>query len=320
LSDYFSASDADDLRLGRAAILDLLASLLLRELDLPTARLLAADPMLADALQPPTNEQGLQALRARYASLFLIDLPPYAALYLDLPATIGGETCLRWERLLAEQGQPLASLERAAAPDHAGLYLRALATAERRGSVSPILCDALCWLPQYLTALARDDANGFYGRLAELVGSALEECAAATPCPPSLPPHRKPDADPEDDSIRALAAWLTMPAQSGWYLSKATLRRLAQPFGVALGMTDRAHMLEAAFEASALDERTPELLDALLAELATWQDVCGRWRGSLGEWAGVPALWQAHLINARWVLTTMRSALRRDDTHGSPTE
>ncbi len=248
-------SGGDDARAGRAALLDLLADLFLRELDLPLALTLAADPALAEALQPPDGADGVGALRAEYARLLLLEAPPYASLFLEAPPVIGGETARHWEEALTVSGIPSLPLERASSPDHAGLYLRALAYAERGGAPGPILAEALRWLPQYLTALERDDPNGFYGRVAQLAAYALGECARhATPpaepagaAPPEIPP-------PEDDRLRTLARWLCTPLWSGWYLTPGSLRALSRALGSAPGRTDRAALLEQVFEASGLDD------------------------------------------------------------------
>jgi putative dimethyl sulfoxide reductase chaperone len=298
-------------RRGRAALLDLLADLLLHELEMPKALALAADPALAAALDPPRDKASLRELRAVYARLFLIDVPPYASVYLDVPPVIGGATSVEWERFLAAQGQPLLSLERAAAPDHAGLLLRALAAAERAGasgSAGRVLRQTLQGLPQALTAIGRNDAAGFYMRVADLAAHALQACAAAAVWEPSgITADALPE--PEDDSLREVARWLCTPALSGWFLSRHALRQLARPFGVAIGFVDREGMLEQVFEASALDHRTGELLDALLAEWHGWQAALLTWRRELGAWAGALDHWNARLQRTHTTLDGMRAAL-----------
>lgn len=298
----------DDVRTGRAALLDLLADLLLYELNAPTAALLAGDPALSAALEPPQSEAALRELRAAYARLFLIDVPPYASVYLDVPPIIGGEASLEWERVLAARGLALISLERAAAPDHAGLYLRALAAAERDGAPEPVLREALRWLPQALTAIGRNDPAGFYARVADLAANALQACAGAT-CSEAGIVTDVGVSEPEDESLRAIANWLSTPAWSGWFLSKDALRRLARPFGVSVGMVDRDRMLEQVFEASALDNRTGELLDALLEEWQAWRASLEVWRSGLGTWATALEHWDAQLRHTHDVLGGMRAAL-----------
>lgn len=301
----------DDERAGRAALLDLLADLLLHELDLPLALRLAADPALAEALQPPSDEAGTRALRAEYARLILLEAPPYASLFLEAPPVIGGETAHHWETTLAASGIPTPPLERASSLDHAGLYLRALACAERVGAPAPILAEALRWLPHYLTALERDDPDGFYGRIARLAAYALSESARhaamnigpAGVTPPEIPP-------PEDDRLRTLARWLCTPLWSGWYLTPGSLRSLARALGSAPSRTDRAALLEQVFEASGLDERTAELLDALLATLDAWDVAARDWGNQLGAWGAALASWRASLERTRVILTAMREEAR----------
>lgn len=279
---------ADALRAGRAALLDTLAGMLLKELDLELAHRLQADPILGPELRPPEDEPGIAALRSAYARLILLDVPPYSSVYLDTTAMMGGESARRWEALLLAHGLAPDTLERAAAPDHAGLVLRALAAAERDDNVEPILREALRWLPLYLTALERADPNGFYGRVAVVAASVLQECDRASRAPAAVDWNAdavtSPPALPEDDSLRALARWLCTPAASGFYLSKSELRRFATALGVGVGIVDRAVMLQQVFEASGLDGRTPELLEMLL-------DTCRQWEASLGIWQQELRLW-----------------------------
>jgi TorA maturation chaperone TorD len=293
---------------GRAALLDLLADLLLREVDAQMAALLGGDPALNEALCPPQSEQSLRELRATYAQLFLIELPPYASLYLEAPPVVGGESSLHWERFLAAQGQPLASLERAAATDHAGLFLRALAAAERTGNTAAMISEALRWLPQFFTAVQRSEGERFYGRAAALATLAVQESARIVPYAGQPLPIEGPPA-PADDSLREMARWLCTPAWSGWFLSKSRLRQLAAAFGVALGIVEREQMLEQVFEASALDGRTGELLDALLAEHQHWTAALQEWQQALGAWKHPLEGWETTLQRTQALLNEMRLAL-----------
>lgn len=304
-------NSSDTVRAGRAALLDLLADLLLHELDAPTAALLAGDPALATALDPPRSEAALHELRAVYARLLLIELPPYGSVFLDAPPVIGGEASLAWERFLAEHNHALSSLERAAAADHAGLYLRALAAAERDGSpewTALVLREALRWLPQALTAIARNDEEGFYAHVADLAAHALQACAGAT-CSQLDTGVGDAVLEPEDESLRAIASWLSTPAWSGWFLSKQKMRQFARPFGAAIGIVDRTRMLEHVFEASALDHRTGELLDALLEEWHIWRAALVKWHSELGTWATALDSWDAHLQRTHAALCHMRASL-----------
>ncbi len=300
-------------RAGLAALLDLLADLLLHELEAPLAAVLAGDPALAGALEPPQGEAALRDLRAAYARLFLIDVPPYASVYLDMPPVINGEASLAWEKFLAAHGRAPASLERAAAADHAGLYLRALAAAQRSGSlelIRRVLYQALQWLPQALTAIKRNDQSGFYARVADLAAYAIQSCAVATPWEDCSSVEEQPiSPDPGGDSLREIAQQLCTPAWSGWFISKRLLRRLAMPFGVAVGIVGRDRVLEQVFEASALDERTGELLDALLEERRSWQAAMEAWRTELGAWATALESWDAGLQRTCASLQDMRAAL-----------
>lgn len=306
-------SDVRAQRAGRAALFDTLADLMLREVEAPLAEQLRVDPVLHRVLRPPDDAANLAALRADYARVYLVTAPPYASIYLDDPPMIGGESSRRWEAALRAWGCPLASVERAAASDHAGLFLRALAQAERDGDATAVLAEALRWLPPYLTALRIHDPDGFYGRVGELTTAAVLEStrtarAPATDKDDAEQDHRAPPL-PEDDNLRSLVAWLCTPAQSGWYLSKPQLRRLGQSLGVATGVTDREHMLMQVFEASGLDGRTGYLLDALRAEHARWSDACATWERELERWSSAVRPWRARLAATDRLLVRLQDAL-----------
>jgi hypothetical protein len=65
-------------------------------------------------------------------------------------------------------------------------------------------------------------------------------------------------------------------------------------------------VLEQAFEAAGLDERAADLLDALLALLARWQEAADAWRADLAAWGAVTDPWRARLERTRALLTAMR--------------
>lgn len=301
-------------RAGRVALLDTLADVLLRELDERLASRLATDPLLSTVLRPPVDETAHTALRQEYARLLLLDVQPYSSLYLDVPACIGGASARRWESLLQECGFAPSALERAAASDHAGLVLRALAQAERAGRSAPVLAEALRWLPAYLTALERNDPAGFYGRVAALTTSVLQLCALSTQ-PEALgcmsgpfPVARVPEPEtPQLESVREIARRLATPAESGLYLSKHELRQLAAIYGVGLGIVDRVQMFEEVFAASALDARTADLLDALERVCTGWAATATRWSAAIPQWSPIMQRWRGQLDTTVLLLGELRA-------------
>lgn len=309
-----SAGDDEMVRIGRAALLEALADVLLSELDLSLACRLQTDPLLGVALRPPQGAPRIAALRSEYARLFLLNVPPYSSIYLDAPAMIGGESARRWEAWLDEQHLAPVSFERTAAPDHAGLVLRALAAASRAtaDSASVIVAAALRWLPQYLTALERNDRDGFYGRVALMTASVLQECAlVARPYCGTSSDSIRHDG-PEEESVGAIARWLCTPAYSGLYLSKHDLRRLAAMFSIGVGIVGREQMLEQVFAASGLDARTGLLLDALDAEHAASLDAYTSWTNSVDGWSVALEPWHRRLTATHSLLGRLRVALDVD--------
>ena len=314
--------DRDTARAGHAALLDTLADLLLRELDPLLARQIATDPALGPLLVPPVSDDGIRHLRGDYARLLLIEIPPYGSVYLDNPPTIGGRSTLQWERLLGRLGYTPAALERAAASDHAGLALRALARAERdmeRADEAGLVFAAIVrWLPQCCTALADSAGDTFYGHVAELMALTIQEYT-----PPASPavlaglstyPWEE-DATPSafmpspNDDLRTLTRWLCTPVQSGWYLSKERIRHLARAFGVGTAIVERERMLEQVFEASGLDRRTVDLIDSLLVDWERWSRAQRGWGSALGTWASHLDDWRAALDRCHTALSVARAAI-----------
>jgi hypothetical protein len=230
------------------------------ELELPRA--------LAVLAEPPTPETariagllGLEGpLRASsFTDLFVLQLHPYASLYVGAEGALGGEARDRvagfWRAL---------HLDPPSEPDHLaallGLYASlgdrehdAASDRERaawRHARGALLWEHLwCWLGPYLRKVDQV-ADGPYAAWGRLLHGALSAAAQETPAPPRVPLHLRlapplPAADAESrDWIDALLA----PVRSGVILTRWDLARAARDLGVGLRAGGRRFGLEGLFQ------------------------------------------------------------------------
>jgi hypothetical protein len=190
-----------------------------------------------------------------WTRLFVLELPPYASIYLDAEGMIGGEARERvagfWRALaLAPPAEPdhLASL--------LGLYT-ALAEAERdepdparralwREARTAFLWEHLAsWLPLYLDALEALAGNG-YAAWAGLLQDALAGEAARLSPPAGLPAQLR--AAPAlivggETGIDELVGVLLVPVRTGLVLAPADLRRAAHELELGSRLGERRTVL-----------------------------------------------------------------------------
>jgi TorA maturation chaperone TorD len=248
--------------------------------------------------------------RADYTALFVLELPPYASVYLNDDGMLGGEVRDRVAGFWGALGQP-PPME----PDHVaallGLYaalaFRAAEVDERGAWLLLRARKALfwehiaCWVPAYLTRAA-ELAAPTYRSWASVLFAAVTEEARRSGAPSVAPLHFReaPPAFPARfDSIEDLAAALLSPARSGLILARADLLRMAQDLGTGARVAERRFALTglireggepalAWLEAEAA--RQASLHDAWAVELAPvrefWQT---RARGSAVALAGLRA-------------------------------
>lgn len=190
-----------------------------------------------------------------WTRVFVLELPPYASIYLDAEGMIGGEARERiagfWRALaLAPPAEPdhLASL--------LGLYA-ALAEAERdqadparsalcREARAALLWEHLAsWLPVYLDALEALPGDA-YSAWARLLREALADEAARLDQPAVLaaPLRAAPPLDVDagaglDELVRALL----VPVRTGLVLAPADLGRVARELGLGLRLGERRTVL-----------------------------------------------------------------------------
>jgi len=194
---------------------------------------------------------------AEYTDLFVLQLCPYASVYVGADGMIGGEARDRvagcWRAL---------GYDPPAEPDHLAALLALYATlAEREGEEADparrvlrgqarraLLWEHLvCWLGPYLERVA-ELAPPFYRAWGALLSEVLSaEIRTAGP-PDTLPAHLReapPLADPRQAGSGSFLASLLAPARSGLILTRTDLARAARTLGLGLRVGERRFVLAA---------------------------------------------------------------------------
>lgn len=222
--------------------------------------------------------------RAAHGSLFLLQLYPYASVYLGAEGQLGGEARDRIAGFWRALGQTPP-----AEPDHLALMLglhARLAELEAHAGNGPewerwrhargafLWEHLLSWLPIFLTKLidlsgADGIADSFYARWAVLLRDALREEAESLLAPPDrLPLHLREApglVDPRAGAAQDFLGALLSPVRSGMILARADLARAARDLGLGPRLGERRAML-----ATLLEQDAPAALGWLEREATAW--------------------------------------------------
>ncbi len=231
-----------------------------------SGELLRALGALAEPPRPETERiarvLGLPLPRADdYTELFVIQLAPYASVYLGGDGMIGGEARDRVLGFWHALGRTPP-----AEPDHLasllGLYA-ALADREAVGSAAAqragharraLLWEHLSsWLPLYLKKV-REIGGGPYATWARLLGETLvsEESRASLSLPLPLHLREAPDLpDPESAPLGGILGALLAPVTSGILITQRDIDRLARDLDLGLRRGERRFALRALFDQDA---------------------------------------------------------------------
>ncbi|HET7421363.1 MAG TPA: molecular chaperone TorD family protein [Candidatus Dormibacteraeota bacterium] len=205
---------------------------------------------------------------AEYTDLFVLQLWPYASIYVGGEGKVGGEARDRvagfWRAL---------RLTPPAEPDHLAALLGLYATVAeteanendaarrqlRRRSRQALLWEhLLCWLPPYLTKMD-EIGTPFYRAWGELLRETLNAEAEELGAPERLPLHlREAPALTEPDEILA-------PVRSGMVFVRNDLKRAANSLGLGLRQGERSYVLK-----SLLAQDPTAMLGWLGEEAARW--------------------------------------------------
>ncbi len=233
-----------------------------------SADLFRALGVLAEAPTPQTAAvaEALDLERCpgadEFTELFVMQLAPYASMYLGPEGMMGGEARDRVAGFWRALGT-VPPVE----PDHLavllGLYAamveqetnaldphRARISHARRALLWEHL---LSWLPIYLRRV-REIAGGPYDTWAAILDEALRREAATVDTPPELPLHFRAAGDlpnPDAQTLEEVLEALLAPVRSGMVLTKRDLTALARDLGLGLRHGERRFILKALVEQDA---------------------------------------------------------------------
>jgi TorA maturation chaperone TorD len=225
-----------------------------------------------------------EPIRAEYTDLFVIQLYPYASVYLNSVGQLGGEVQEHIAGFWRILRQPVPR-----DPDHAATlfatYAQLTARVENDGEpyiqeLARQMRHAFLWehivswiLP--FTARVRELGSPTYRSWATLVLDALEAEVAAAGQPSLLPLHlRKAPALPVNPGIADIVDTLFTPARSGIILARADLTRCARDLGIHIRVAERRYTLATLFThdparvrqwLAAEARRQADLMDAVAA-------------------------------------------------------
>jgi TorA maturation chaperone TorD len=238
---------------------------------------------------------GAAPTAADYTELFVLDLPPYASIYLGAEGMLGGEARDRIAGFSRALGQiPPAE------PDHLALMLAQFAAlsddgedAARRDALARardayLFEHLLSWLPPYLDKVAELGSPTYaaWGRmLEEALGAESTRLAldTRTDLPLALREDRSLGGDAGLDD---LVAFLLAPGRSGIILTQADLSRAARALDLGRRVGDRRFILRL------LLGQSPDLMtEWLRVEAAAWAERHAERRASLGV---IAAVWERH--------------------------
>jgi len=260
-----------------------------------------AHSRLADAVGLPGRPDG-----GDHTELFVLQLVPYASVYLSPDGMLGGETTDRiagfWRAL---------HLTPPPEPDHLAALLGLYATLAEHARTDPDPARAalwhqarrallwehlLTWLPPY-TAAAAQIAGPCYAGWARLLDAALRAEAQALPAPaPTAQQLRDPAVPPDTDAgLDPLVRALLAPARSGLLLTRADLARAARHAGLASRVGERAFVLR-----SMLSQDPTATLGWLAAEADRWAERHRAGEPVLGD---IARTWRTRADASRAALT-----------------
>jgi TorA maturation chaperone TorD len=263
---------------------------------------------LSEALELPALPSA-----SDYTELFLLQLVPYASVYLGAEGMIGGEACDRvagfWRALgLTPPSEPdhlsallglYASLTEAERAEPGGPRRLAL----RRTRKALLWEHLLSWLPAYL-AKATEIGSFAYWRWTRILSAVLESEMDELGAQERLPLHLRaapPLSDPEEEGGSAFLDSLLAPVRSGMILARADLARASRDLGLGLRLGERRYALLAL-----MSQDPAATLQWLSEEAEHWRQ---RHAGSEGLLGGIARHWRDRAGATATILSQMAHTL-----------
>jgi TorA maturation chaperone TorD len=309
----------------------LLSRLWLNEADEETLAQLDAVPDLK------ANASERKELAVAYADAFLLNVYPYASVFLDLHGEMNGLRSRELSMLYVQHDYQPASLNEAGAPDHIGFALGLLERIPPQLLINILSQYVLDWAPVLCLAVERQPAiHPFYRAVAlatrnelfrifeglELAGESRNDQQIRSliagdggylPAVETAEGNHLDlkwrfeielplvDAD-EEKSLSQFVHSLLCPAQSGLFLSRAQLGYWASQLGVPLPFGERHRLGISLFEAAGMVERVPELLSWILAEADAWDAAYLDWAKENTIWTLFAGEWRERIATTRNLL------------------
>lgn len=270
-----------DLAVSRARTWGLLGRLLLEGPGEATAAWVAAIPSLQQAVPQGTPDE----LAAAHEAVLGREVFPYESVWVSADGQFGGAVAAALQHTYDACGFR-ASLP-GTEPDHVGMQMLALSflcgaeadaladgvevavTRTRALQASLLGGHLMRWLPALAIALSKQ-GEPLYAEVAQLaveLAASHEVVDETDALPPPLDVLDAPKA-----GLAAVSRALLVPGRTGWFLSRADIGRIGRSVDLPHGFGARWKMLETLLVTAVEHGRVGEVLAALDAEAASWDE------------------------------------------------
>ncbi|OGG95404.1 MAG: hypothetical protein A2527_07755 [Candidatus Lambdaproteobacteria bacterium RIFOXYD2_FULL_50_16] len=275
------------------ALLRQVVPLLTGEFTLATLKQLRQDPVLGEYFlahygNGPEN-QIFDALAADHYHLFGLEVFPYGTVFFNEDAQLGGPEAAMVANAFLE-----AQLEPPSEPDQLGQELSLLVhlLEQKPQMASDFLRSRLMsWYFCFLAAVVRME-HPFFNPLFQQVTQTLTELGYALPGEATAIPEPSLGGAEllslEDTGLSDITRFLATPRYSGVFLSRKTIKDLADLVEIPVGFGTRSQLLPQLFYSAIDYGHLPELLTqlleyfrAILEDYHTWEKT---WPGGLDYW------------------------------------
>lgn len=254
------------------------------------------------------NGSTADALATAHTELFLLNVYPYASVYLQANGEMNGARAQMLQRLYEQFEFAPASLRQVGAADHVGLMLQFL---DAVGD-APALAALLDWAPVLCLAVEREPgAQPFYCALARETRQRLFLHARAAGTLEPLHHETLPLATDDQDSLRAVVHFFLTPARCGVFISRAQLGNLARRLGLRLPFGSRVEVASTLFHSVGASGQVDALLNELRAEISEWSKVYSAWTRECAAWQPFATMWLERTAYALNKTQELREILAR---------
>lgn len=217
---------------------------------------------------------------ADHEALFGMNVLPYASVFLEPNAMLGGDVTSEVNHFRELGGLRATGSDPS---DHIASELELLGHLARSSVTedASLLCDfvdrhVLSWLPSFAHAV-RTESHPFYSHVADLTVAEVVAQRLALERESKVEAHELVTAplllEDSDTGLDDIARFLTTPVWCGFYLSRASISRLSRGGRLPHGFGGRSQMMATLLRSAAA-------YDGLAQLTATVQSEIDRWRGA----------------------------------------